>query len=140
MGRARALFREQATPWELPQDVTDTAELLLSELMTNAHRHAKVPAGRETRSRCELTDTPLRITVADADDTLPTPTAACPDYESGRGLTWVVTPAEDWGTRRRECGTDKEVRFDVALPRGSIEPTRLAPAVGRPPVTPGAVP
>jgi anti-sigma regulatory factor (Ser/Thr protein kinase) len=57
VGRARTLFREQAASWELPPDVTDTAELLLSELMTNAYRHAKVPAGREIRARCQLTGT-----------------------------------------------------------------------------------
>ncbi|MFE7811714.1 ATP-binding protein [Streptomyces sp. NPDC057433] len=125
MGRARALLRGQVTSWELPQDVTDTAELLPSELMTNAYRRAKVPAGREIRSRCELTDTRLRITVADANDTLPTPTAACPDDESVRGLSWVATPAEDWGTRRRECGIGKEVWFGVALAWGSIEPRGL---------------
>ncbi|MFH9432329.1 ATP-binding protein, partial [Streptomyces sp. NPDC017615] len=62
VGRARALLRDQAASWELPQDVTDTAELLLSELMTNAYRHARVPAGREIRARCLLTDDRLRVT------------------------------------------------------------------------------
>ncbi|MFC5954415.1 ATP-binding protein [Streptomyces pratens] len=118
--RARALFREQAASWELPQDVTDTAELLLSELMTNAYRHAKVPAGREIRARCELTGVRLRITVTDANDTLPTPTAACPDDESGRGLELVAALADDWGTQERECGIGKEVWFEVALTVGTI--------------------
>ena len=47
VGRARTLLREQATAWKLPDETTETAVLLLSELMTNAHRHAKVsPAAR----------------------------------------------------------------------------------------------
>lgn len=115
VGRARALFREQAASWSIPQDVTDTAELLLSELMTNAYRHAKAPAGREIWTRCALTDNRLRITVTDANNTLPTPSAACPDDESGRGLALVATLADDWGSQRRRCGIGKEVWFEVAL-------------------------
>ncbi|MFD8450802.1 MULTISPECIES: ATP-binding protein [Streptomyces] len=115
VGRARALFREQAASWMLPQDVTDTAELLLSELMTNAYRHAKAPAGREIWARCVLADGLLRITVTDANDTLPAPTTACLDDESGRGLALVATLADDWGSQRRRCGIGKEVWFEVAL-------------------------
>ncbi|MEV7857522.1 ATP-binding protein [Streptomyces hirsutus] len=113
--RARALFREQAAPWELSQDTTDTAELLLSELMTNAYRHAKAPAGREIWARCELTEDRLRITVADANDTLPTPGRASLDDESGRGLELVAALADDWGAERRECGIGKELWFELAL-------------------------
>lgn len=119
VGRVRALFREQATSWNIPQDVTDTAELLLSELMTNAYRHAKVAAGREIRARCALTDDRLRITVTDADATLPSPPSppatARPDDESGRGLTLVAVLADDWGAERRACGIGKEVWFELGL-------------------------
>ncbi|MFB7652234.1 MULTISPECIES: ATP-binding protein [unclassified Streptomyces] len=117
VGRARALFREQAASWELPQDVTDTAELLLSELMTNAYRHARVPAGREIWARCVLTDDRLRITVTDADATLPVPATACPDDVSGRGLALVAELSEDWGARGRDCGIGKEVWCELALVR-----------------------
>ncbi|GAA2576980.1 MULTISPECIES: ATP-binding protein [Streptomyces] len=113
VGRARALFREQAASWELPQDVTDTAELLLSELMTNAYRHAKVPAGREIWARCLLTDDHLRITVTDADTTLPKPAPACSDDESGRGLALVATLADDWGVEPRERGIGKMIWFHI---------------------------
>ena len=44
VSRARTLLREQATSWKLPDELTETAALLLSELMTNAYRHAKVSA------------------------------------------------------------------------------------------------
>ncbi|MGW7254053.1 ATP-binding protein [Streptomyces sp. NPDC054834] len=115
VGRARALFREQAASWELPQDVTDTAELLLSELMTNAYRHARVPAGREIWARCVVTEDRLRVTVTDANDTFPTPGAPSPDDESGRGLTLVAALADDWGAGGRECGLGKEVWFELAI-------------------------
>ncbi|WP_406725934.1 ATP-binding protein [Streptomyces sp. GD-15H] len=113
VGRARALFREQAASWELPQGATDTAELLLSELMTNAYRHAKVPAGHEIRARCELTANRLRITVTDANDTLPMPGAAALDDESGRGLELVTTLADDWGAELRKSGVGKMVWFEL---------------------------
>ncbi|MGW7338142.1 ATP-binding protein [Streptomyces sp. NPDC054808] len=115
VGRARALFREQAASWNIPQDVRDTAELLLSELMTNAYRHAKVPAGREIWTRCVLTDHRLRITVTDANDTLPVPTAACLDDESGRGLALVSGLADDWGSKHRAYGVGKDVWFELAF-------------------------
>ncbi len=123
VSRARALFREQAASWSIPQDVTDTAELLLSELMTNAYRHAKTPAGREIRARCTLTDDRLRITVADADDTLPMPGSAYPDDETGRGLELVEALSDDWGAARRERGVGKEVWFEAQLfpPPGLLE-------------------
>ncbi|UOB10746.1 ATP-binding protein [Streptomyces sp. HP-A2021] len=115
MGRARALFREQAASWGLPQEVTDTAELLLSELMTNAYRHTKVPVGREIWARCVVTEDRVRVKVSDADDTLPTPGTTSLDAESGRGLALVAALADDWGAERRECGIGKEVWYELAL-------------------------
>ncbi|MET9734714.1 ATP-binding protein [Streptomyces sp. NPDC006458] len=120
-GRARALFREQAASWELPQEVTDTAELLLSELMTNAYRHAKVPPGREIWARCVVSEDRVRVTVTDAGDTLPTPATASPDDESGRGLALVAALADDWGSDRRKYGVGKEVWFELLCP--TVRPT-----------------
>ncbi|MER7838845.1 ATP-binding protein [Streptomyces sp. NPDC096040] len=114
VGRARELFREQAASWGLPQEVTATAELLLSELMTNAYRHAKVPAGREIWARCVVTNERVRVTVTDANDTLPTPGTASPDAESGRGLALVAALADDWCAERRGCGIGKELWFELA--------------------------
>ncbi|MEU9978975.1 ATP-binding protein [Streptomyces sp. NPDC051014] len=114
VGRARQLFREQAASWGLSQEVTGTAELLLSELMTNAYRHAKAPAGREIRARCTVTDARVRVTVTDAGDGLPVPGTASPDAESGRGLALVAALADDWGAERRACGIGKEVWFELA--------------------------
>jgi anti-sigma regulatory factor (Ser/Thr protein kinase) len=115
VSRARVLFREQAASWGLPQDVTDTAELLLSELMTNAYRHAKAPAGREIWARCVATEERIRVTVTDANDTLPTRGKASVDDESGRGLALVAALADVWGAERREHGIGKEVWFELAL-------------------------
>ncbi len=120
VGWVRTLLREQATSWKLPDEVTDTAVLLLSELMTNAYRHAKVPAGREIWARCILEEDRLRISVTDANDTLPTPRDASPDDESGRGLTLVATLADKWGTEPRPCGIGKTVWFELQAARPAV--------------------
>ncbi|MGW1159056.1 ATP-binding protein [Streptomyces sp. NPDC002519] len=114
VGRARTLLREQAASWKLPDEVTDTAVLLLSELMTNAYRHAKVPPGREMRARCVLEADRLRVSVTDADGTLPTPPRqAASDDESGRGLALVAALAEEWGAEPRPGGIGKTVWFEL---------------------------
>ncbi|MFE6888911.1 ATP-binding protein [Streptomyces sp. NPDC057694] len=120
VGRARLLFRETAGRWALPADVTDTAELLLSELMTNAYRHAKVPAGREIRARVSLTADRLRVTVTDASSTLPTARSASPEEESGRGLALVEMLAGEWGAQAREGGgVGKSVWFELGITAGT---------------------
>ncbi|MFJ8537134.1 ATP-binding protein [Streptomyces sp. NPDC093591] len=113
VGRARTLFREQATSWKLPDDVTETAVLLLSELMTNAYRHAKVSPGREIWARCILEANRLRISVMDANDTLPEPRTAAWGEESGRGLTLVAALADEWGAAPREGGIGKAVWYEL---------------------------
>ncbi|MER6355099.1 ATP-binding protein [Streptomyces sp. NPDC001634] len=116
VGRARTLLREQATSWKLPNEVTETAVLLLSELMTNAYRHAKVPPGREIRARCILEADRLHVSVTDANDTLPTPREASPDDEGGRGLTLVEALADKWGAEPRPGGIGKTVWFELQVP------------------------
>ncbi|MGV9252764.1 ATP-binding protein [Streptomyces sp. NPDC003697] len=116
VGRARTLLREQATSWKLPDEVTETAVLLLSELMTNAYRHAKVPPGREIRARCVLEANRLRVSVTDAGDTLPARREAAPDDESGRGLALVAALAREWGAEPRAAGIGKTVWFELSTP------------------------
>ncbi|MGW7085511.1 ATP-binding protein [Streptomyces sp. NPDC054871] len=116
VGRARSLLAEQARDWKVPDDVTDTAVLLLSELMTNAVRHGRVSVGREVEARCVLDGGVLRVEVADASDALPCPREAGPDDESGRGLALVELLADTWGSYPRPYGIGKTVWFELALP------------------------
>ncbi|MET9408288.1 ATP-binding protein [Streptomyces sp. NPDC002935] len=115
VGRARTLLREQATSWKIPEEVAETAVLLLSELMTNAYRHARVSPGREIWARCALDDDRVRVWVTDASDTLPTPRNTSPDDESGRGLELVAALADDWGAAPREGGIGKTVWLELRL-------------------------
>ena len=93
---ARHLLRE----WGLNGLAAD-AELLVSELVTNA---IKATAGqRQAAVRLQLSSdsTRVRVAVWDADPHPPVPTDDIPDLEEegGRGLFLVAQMAERWGTR-----------------------------------------
>ncbi|KUF17737.1 hypothetical protein AT728_10100 [Streptomyces silvensis] len=123
VSRARTLLREQATSWELAPDTTETATLLLSELMTNAYRHATVPPGREIWTRCVLKAGRLHIAVTDANAALPTPRQAAPEDEAGRGLTLVAALSDAWGAEPRPEGIGKTVWFELSVAPGTTTGT-----------------
>src|SRR5882757_3593322 len=71
-GRARRLLRRELADWGVPGELAATAELVLSELVTNALRHARKPPGRLITVRAEIAPGRLlRIEVADASDAEP---------------------------------------------------------------------
>ncbi|MEV8021739.1 ATP-binding protein [Streptomyces sp. NPDC086554] len=78
----------------LPQ-LSDLAELLATELVSNAVRHTKGPAALRVRH----SDGVLRIGAWDADPTPPAPPlrTADVDAEQGRGLDLVRACADGWG-------------------------------------------
>ncbi|MFE6429246.1 SpoIIE family protein phosphatase [Streptomyces rochei] len=110
VGRARAAVREQLHDWGLPH-LADTAELLVSELVTNAVRHARA---RPVDLRLVRADT-LLCEVDDDDHDLPALRGAGPDDETGRGLRVVSALAREWGASRGRTG--KTVWFELTLPR-----------------------
>ncbi|WP_405492641.1 ATP-binding protein [Streptomyces sp. NBC_00096] len=113
-GRARALVRKQLTEWGVDPEPAETAELLLSELVTNAVRHARAPQGRDIGVRIARYDGVLRVEVADAGDPVElTPRAATAWDESGRGLTIVAALAVRWGQCPRRHGIGKAVWAEV---------------------------
>ncbi|WP_309095014.1 SpoIIE family protein phosphatase [Streptomyces sp.] len=109
-GRARAVVREQLHDWGLAE-LSAPAELLVSELVTNAvrHSHARPVALRLVRG-----DT-LLCEVDDDDHELPTLLGADPLDDRGRGLRIVSTLARQWGTSRTAAG--KTVWFELTPPR-----------------------
>ncbi|WP_432192197.1 SpoIIE family protein phosphatase [Streptomyces sp. bgisy027] len=110
VGRARAVVREQLHDWDLAR-LADTAELLVSELVTNAVRHSH---GRPVELRLVRGDT-LLCEVDDDDHELPTLLSAGPFDDAGRGLRVVSMLAREWGTSRTTAG--KTVWFELTLPR-----------------------
>ncbi|WP_316773325.1 SpoIIE family protein phosphatase [Streptomyces sasae] len=107
-GRARRLTRQALAGWGL-EELTDTAELLVSEIVTNAVRHASRPISL----RLLRTDV-LRCEVGDDVPQLPRLRRALPSEEHGRGLYLVNRLARRWGTTR--LGTGKIVWFELGGP------------------------
>ncbi|MEU9121396.1 SpoIIE family protein phosphatase [Streptomyces sp. NPDC048506] len=110
VARARELARDQLTDWGL-QDLVDTTELLVSELVTNALRHGH----GDIRLRL-LLDRTLVCEVWDADLAQPRRRRARDTDEGGRGLQLVGLLSQGWGSRRTPRG--KTVWFELALPDG----------------------
>jgi serine phosphatase RsbU (regulator of sigma subunit)/anti-sigma regulatory factor (Ser/Thr protein kinase) len=109
VGRARAAVREQLHDWGLPK-LAGPAELMASELVTNAVRHAHA---RPVELRLVRADT-LLCEVDDDDHELPALRSAGPEDEAGRGLRVVSTLARAWGASRTTAG--KTVWFELTLP------------------------
>ncbi|MFC9928005.1 SpoIIE family protein phosphatase [Streptomyces sp. NPDC127190] len=108
VGRARRLVRERLLDWGLPQAV-DTAELLVSEVVTNAVRHA----GSDPVELRVVRTNALLFEVTDDEPALPAMVSAAPDDESGRGLRVVSRLAREWGASA--SGHRKTVWFEQAL-------------------------
>ncbi|KUF17452.1 hypothetical protein AT728_15720 [Streptomyces silvensis] len=108
------------TAWKVDGEVTDVAQLLLSELVTNSIQHAYVPAGREIGVRVTRAEGRLRIEVADANGEQPAPRSARAEEESGRGLALVIALAERWGCHPRAYGVGKAVWAELRLPEAEL--------------------
>ncbi|MFC4034478.1 ATP-binding protein [Streptomyces polygonati] len=104
VAEARAELRRELDGWGQGA-VSDLAELVLSELFTNALRHARTPGDRLIETRYERTPGGVRIEVHDADETRPflRKLSADVDAESGRGLGLVdALTGGRWGVSRRD--------------------------------------
>jgi two-component sensor histidine kinase len=102
VGRARRLLVRRLTAWGLSV-VADSAELVVSELVTNAITHAHPPHGDPIATRFERLADGVRIEVHDAADSGPEPRDASAEEESGRGLSLVeALTGGAWGVSDRD--------------------------------------
>lgn len=101
-GCARGHVRMVLLEWGL-SDLSDTAELIVSEIMTNAVR-ASAATGDPVRLRVICDQTSIIICVWDSSHSMPAPQDPSPDQESGRGLLLVQALASEWGTYRESVG------------------------------------
>ncbi|MCX4775978.1 ATP-binding SpoIIE family protein phosphatase [Streptomyces sp. NBC_01264] len=90
---ARRLVLEQLTAWEL-DELAFSTELIVSELVTNAIRHA----GGPVRLRLIRADS-LTCEVSDSSNTQPRMRRARNHEEGGRGLYIVAQLSHRWGSR-----------------------------------------
>ncbi len=116
-GAARRFLREFLERSDVPDEVTATAELCLSELVTNAIVHVG------TRIEVRATLDPM-LTVSVRDRGGPTPDAA-PDTDPnplrvhGRGLQLVEALADRWGSESDTVGST--VWFSLEVGAGCAE-------------------
>ncbi|MEV5785310.1 ATP-binding protein [Streptomyces sp. NPDC048448] len=105
--RARRLATAQLSEWNL-EDLADTAELLVSELVTNALRHTRGPLRLNLYAR----GSDLRCEVEDTDSTGPVRRVVDADAEGGRGTELLDLLTETWGSTRTATG--KTMWFEIS--------------------------
>ncbi|MFJ9109895.1 SpoIIE family protein phosphatase [Streptomyces sp. NPDC102283] len=108
VGRARELATGQLEAWGLEELVFAT-QLVVSELVTNAVRHAGGPLGLRL-----VRDRTLVCEVADTGHTSPHLRHSEADDEGGRGLFIVAQLVQRWGTRYTPTG--KTIWTEQTLP------------------------
>lgn len=99
VAESRVRVRSALLHWGLSR-LVETAELLISELATNALRHGRGPIELQVL----LLDHLVTLSVTDADPPLPRFRRSSYDDEGGRGLQLVATMASRWGARATPAG------------------------------------
>ncbi|MFE9440391.1 SpoIIE family protein phosphatase [Streptomyces sp. NPDC006602] len=134
LARTRALDADQVAAWDVPPDpsavaearknavdrlaswgLSDSAfvtELVVSELVTNAIRHAEPPIQLRL-----IHDTSLICEVSDAGNTAPHMRRARAYDEGGRGLLLVAQLTQRWGTRPTPTGKTIWTEQSIAPPQ-----------------------
>ncbi|WP_405849928.1 ATP-binding protein [Streptomyces niveus] len=93
---ARSLVHTALETWGL-EHLSDTAALIVTELVANSVTHTRTRTIRVTVSR--PSETFVRIAVADNSKTIPTLRTTTGDHhETGRGLAIIDTLTWRWGT------------------------------------------
>jgi anti-sigma regulatory factor (Ser/Thr protein kinase) len=132
-GMARKAVLGTIGAWGLARETGETAELLVSELVTNAVIHAH---GSETcRLVCEMTGSGLRVTVFDQGTGVPVRRVSPAGATNGRGLFLVEALADAWGVEwLRGGGKGTFFVLRAPLPPAPAEPgdapTGAAPLPG----------
>ncbi len=116
--RLREILRARLTPWNCPE-VLCNAEVLLTELVTNALQHASAP----TVDVCiQHKGDRLRIAVDDHSTRGPLPRPKGPYEEHGRGLVLVDVLADAWGISEDRTTTWCILCLPEGLPEMSTGP------------------
>lgn len=123
-GAARQFLRGQLAAWRVDDDAVETAQLCLSELVTNVVMHART----SSELTVHLEDDVLTVVVRDLGGSSragdPAMTVALADGEdplrvSGRGLMLVDALADRWGSEADASGTTAWFALELAAQGGS---------------------
>lgn len=131
--RSRAALRAVLGGWGLDQDVMESAELVLSELVTNALR-VRVPSDRQVGVgfAYDPEEGVLCLEVSDAGVGCPEVRSPGEDETCGRGLVLVDALADRWGVCGREGGIGKTVWAQFKAPQASLSPAHESATLGSP--------
>ena len=127
--QARSLIRDPLKRWGL-EDLIDSSELLVSELVTNAIKYSK----GEVLLRLILEPDTLVCEVHDSSPALPRVLQVDKDAENGRGLHVVSQMSSRWGVRRTHTG--KVVWCEQLVPEEITEVILAARGLSRSPAEP----
>ena len=105
---ARRFVRSALESVEADPLLIETAELLTTELVTNAIVHV----GCKSQLFLRVAGGVVRVEVTDPDDRLPSMAAPNVDDDRGRGLVIVNGLASAWGVERTQTG--KTVWFELS--------------------------
>ncbi|MEU8648903.1 ATP-binding protein [Streptomyces sp. NPDC048737] len=115
--RSRAALHAVLGGWGIAQGALESAELVLSELVTNALR---VPVPRDRQVGVRIARLPadglLRLEVSDAGSGRPEVRAPRDEETGGRGLLLVEALAHRWGVEERAGGIGKTVWAELKAP------------------------
>ncbi len=101
---ARRLVIAALDRWELPKDLADRAELVVSELATNAVVHARTRGGSIRVGVSRVEEDRVQVAVTDLDRRPPVRRETGPCDEGGRGLDLVAALSDRWGCECRHWG------------------------------------
>ncbi|MEO7421916.1 MAG: ATP-binding protein [Ornithinibacter sp.] len=89
----------------LPEQWVRDAEIVVSELLTNAFRHARMLPDGTIRVRWKVSEESVEVEVTDGgSETVPAPSSHGAWRTSGRGLRVVRTVAHEWGATQDRTG------------------------------------
>jgi anti-sigma regulatory factor (Ser/Thr protein kinase) len=110
-GQARRFVSRSLRDWEVDDDTVDTAELCVSELVTNAVIHSGTPCSVTVQADPEY----VLVLVQDRGGrgAVRRPEALDPESVSGRGLSLVDALASAWSAEHSTDGTT--VWFELAI-------------------------
>jgi anti-sigma regulatory factor (Ser/Thr protein kinase) len=108
-GLARRFLREHLTDWGIPDAVTDTAQLCVSELVNNVIMHAEASSELALHLQDDVLTVVLRDRGGSHGAKAPARPATVTDDDelvvAGRGLVLVDALTDRWGTERDGVGT-----------------------------------
>ena len=98
--RARQVVREAAVSWELSEDLSDDAQLVVTELVSNGIDHGEGPITLTVSRKAGG----MLVEVRDESPKLPQLRPVDPSSPRGRGMQLVQALSVSWGTTPERGG------------------------------------